>query len=117
MKRNYKILCPVCTRDEAQIDKRIGILPCKICTIRQNRIDKPNKVIEFTSHNIKEERKKYFKSTIQKYREGQLSREFIEAYPERAKAMVKEGIHTEKEIKQAKDVWSDISGVNWRRSK
>lgn len=66
-------------------------------------------MVEFTSDAIKEGRKKYFKSIIQKYRDGQLSKEFIDAYPERAKAMVKEGIHTEKEIKNAKNVWGDIS--------
>ena len=101
--------CPVCNINTAQIDRQLGVLPCEVCTERQTSIAGPNRQYEFTSDAIKEGRKKYFKSIIQKYRDGQLSREYIEAYPERAKAMVEQGIHTEKEIKQAKNVWSDIS--------
>ena len=104
-----QILCPVCNTDLATKDKQFGILPCFFCQNRQSRVQKPYANLEFTSQNIKDERKKYFKSTLQKYRDGQLSKEFIVAYPERAQAMIKEGIHTEKEVKQAKPVWGDIS--------
>ena len=104
-----KVKCLVCGISEAINDKQLGILPCKKCRDRQANFPKPNTQVEFTSKNIKEGRKEYFKSTIQRYRNGQLSKEFVEAYPERAKSMVEQGIHTEKEIKQAKNVWSDIS--------
>ena len=103
------MLCPNCGTGEAIQDKQFGVLPCKECQDRHNSFARPNNQIEFTSADIKEGRRKYFKSTIQKYRDGQLSKEFIEAYPERAKAMIDQGIHTEKEIKQAKPVWGDIS--------
>lgn len=99
----------MCEVGEAINHKHYGILPCSDCQARQINIKKPDVQIEFTSNEIKEGRKQHFKSIIQKYRDGQLSKEFVEAYPERAKAMVKEGIHTEKEIKNAKNVWSDIS--------
>src|SRR3990167_9627908 len=101
--------CLVCNINEAQTDKQLGILYCRDCQKRQRSFKKPSSQIEFTSQEIKEGRRKHFKSTIQKYRDGQLSKEFIEAYPERAKAMVKEGIHTEREIKRAKNVWGAIS--------
>ena len=103
--------CLVCNINDAIKDPQLGYLACQSCRDRQAGFTKPSYPIEFTSQNIKDERKKYFKSTLQKYRGGQLSKEFIDAYPERAQAMIKEKIHTEKEIKQAKPVWGDISPV------
>ena len=101
--------CLVCSTKEATKDPQLGILACQDCRNRQAKFTKPGSLIEFTSADIKEGRRKYFKSTLQKYRNGELSKEFIDAYPERAQAMIKEKIHTEKEIKQARPVWSDIS--------
>ena len=101
--------CPVCNTNKVTKDKQLGVLPCLECRDRQSGFKSPDQQIEFTSENIKEGRKQHLKSTVQKYRDGQLSKEFIEAYPERTKAMVKEGIHTEREIKNAKNVWGDIS--------
>jgi len=110
--------CPVCGVNKATQDKQYGILPCRICHTRQRTFSKPYQNIEFTSDEIKTSRKEYFKSTIQRYRDGQLSKEFVEAYPKRAKAMVKEGIHTESEIKKAKPVWGDVEPVGgWERTK
>lgn len=103
------IKCPVCGIEDAIKDNQLGILPGINCQSRQRTLKKPDSKVEFTSKEIKEGRKQYFKSTIQRYRDGKLSKEFIKAYPEKAKAMVKDGIHTEKEIKQAKNVWSDIA--------
>src|SRR3990167_7271621 len=94
--------CLVCSINDAAKDPQLGYLACQSCRDRQSGFTKPSIQIEFTSGEIKEGRRKYFRSTIQKYREGQLSKEFIDAYPERAQAMIKEGIHTEKEIKQAR---------------
>ena len=101
--------CPVCNTNKATKDKQLGILPCKSCQTRQSGFKKPNTQVEFTSEDIKEGRKEHFGSIVQKYRDGQLSKEFVDRYPERARAMVKEKIHTEKEIKNAKNVWGDIS--------
>ena len=108
--------CLTCNLRPAQIDKHYGVLDCKECQQRQSKFAKPYQNVEFTSGEIKEGRKEYARSIIQKYRNGELSREYVEAYPERAKAMVKTGIHTEKEIKQARSVWSDVL-PNWERSK
>lgn len=103
------MLCPVCSANDAIKDAQLGVLPCESCKTRHSKFKKPDKLHEFTSESIKEGRKKYFKSIVTRYRDGELSKEFVEAYPERAKAMVKEGIHTKKEIKNAKEVWGDIS--------
>ena len=109
------MLCPVCNHNLAIQDRQLGILPCWSCRNRQKEIKKPDRQVEFTSEEIKEGRRKYFASTIQRFRDGQLSRELVERYPERAKAMVEEGIITEKDIKKAKNVWSDIAplGGDW----
>ena len=103
------IKCPVCGINKALKRPQLGILPCQSCQDRQSGFKRPDIQIEFTSDSIKTGRKEHFKSTLQKYRDGVLSKEFVQAYPERAEAMVKEGIHTEKEIKNAKDVWGDIA--------
>lgn len=103
------MLCPNCNTGKAIKSPQLGVLPCKGCQERHKSFTKPSRLIEFTSNEIKEGRKAHFKSIVQKYRGGELSKEFVDAYPERAEAMVKEGVHTKKEIKNAKDVWGDIS--------
>ena len=70
---------------------------------------------EFTKESIKEDRKKYFKSALQPYRDGEFSREFKEAYPDISKDMVKEGVITRKQHDRARDVWKDLPGYNNRR--
>lgn len=111
------MLCPNCGVAEAIQDRQLGVLYCQTCQIRHKSFISP-KTIELTSEAIKEDRKKYAKSIVGRYRDGQLSKEFVTHYPEQAKDMVKEGIHTEKEIKNAKPVWSDIHrGVDLDKSK
>lgn len=67
--------------------------------------------IEFAPQNLKESRKEYAKSQLQPYRDGQLSREFIDTYG------TKRISATEKEIKNARPVWSDILPSNWQGTK
>lgn len=56
------------------------------------------------SKELKKERVKYFKSILQPYRNGFLSREYIEAYGTK-------GIDvTQKEINEAKYVYKDLDG-------
>lgn len=66
---------------------------------------------EFTTDSIKEDRKKYFKSTLQPYRDGQLSKEYVEAHgTKRINARPDE-------IRNAKEVWKDLSGhQGWKKS-
>lgn len=97
-------LCSVCNKNEATEYKQLGYLPCQSCQDRQRLISGPNTQIEFTTGEIKEGRRKYFKSIIQPWREGVPSKEYADAYPEQAKKMFKK--HKKSEIK---NVWSDIS--------
>lgn len=55
---------------------------------------------EFVPERIKDERRKYYKDTLQPHREGYASKEFIQAYPEQARKMF-----SKKEIRRAKNVW------------
>ena len=55
---------------------------------------------EFTTEQIKSDRKKYKRDLLQPWRSGEPSREFISAYPVQSKKYF-----TEKERKTAKEVW------------
>jgi len=57
--------------------------------------------------STKEDRKKYFKSTLQPWRDGVPSKEYVEAYPDIAKETLGED-----NIKKAKNVWYDLP--NWK---
>ena len=98
--------CLVCNINDAIKDPQLGYLACQSCRARQAGFTKPSYPIEFTSQNIKDERKKYFKSTIQPWRDGQPSLEYQKAYPEQAGKMFKKYKKS-----QIKEVWKDISPV------
>ena len=73
---------------------------------------------EFIPDRIKEDRQKYFKSMIQPFRDGELSKEYCEAYPQSVGKMIKEGHISEKEVSKAKPVWRDLKGQShWRKTK
>jgi hypothetical protein len=67
---------------------------------------------EFVPDRIKDERKKYLKSTFQPYRDGTLSKEYVEANPDKAKKQF-----TPQQISKAKNTWSDLPNYqNWRKT-
>ena len=66
---------------------------------------------ELIPKQMKESRRRFFKDTIQPYRQGKLSKEYCDAYPYKAKEMA-----SKKEIKQARDTWKGEPGqAEWRR--
>lgn len=67
---------------------------------------------EFVPQKIHEERRKYLKSQIQSHRGGEFSKEFADNYPEKTKDMVKNGVITEKQVKNARPVWGDLPGIS-----
>jgi len=73
------------------------------------KITKPRRTSEVTTESIKEDRKKYADTIVQPFRQGQLAKEFVEAYPDRVKEMVKEKNITQEEVKNAKPVWTEES--------
>lgn len=67
---------------------------------------------EMVPQRIKDERVTYANDQLQSHRGGELSREFLEAYPNQAKKMLRAGAISKEEVKKAKYVWNkDVKGV------
>jgi hypothetical protein len=78
-------------------------MPCKSCRNKQKQISKINQPVEMTSSGIIEERMKYSEDLIQPYRDGKVSKEYIEKYgTDRIKA-------DREEIRTATNVWDDLN--------
>lgn len=100
--------CPSCGKRPA-ILSNYGLLNCIECRDRQARLSKPDYQIEFTSEDIKSQRREYFKSTIQPFRSGELSKEYLEVHGTK-------GIQASaEEIANAKPVWTDLAGYENRK--
>lgn len=68
---------------------------------------------EFVDETTKENRVKYAGDIIPQWRQGVLSKEFVDRYPKRIKGQIKEGILTKEQVKKAKKVWSaDVKGLD-----
>jgi hypothetical protein len=110
MIKDGKLICRLCGNTGGQVHPELGIMPCRACETEQNAKWKPNVPMpEFIPTKIKDDRKKYFKTLLQPHRGGENSREYAEAYPEKAKEM-----WGEEGVKKSKYVWSDLSGWNTR---
>lgn len=111
MKANGK-RCPQCRSRKAERHPIYGIINCKIC--RDNNIDLSPlpKPPEMTSQTVKEERDKYARSIVQPYRNGVLSKEYLDMYGTK-------GINpSDKDIKGAKNVWTgDVISPNMELDK
>jgi hypothetical protein len=93
--------CPNC-QNEGRIDPILGLINCKDCEIRQSNLSKPKHQLEFTSDDIKLQRKEYAKDIYQVHRKGELSKEFVETY---GASVAKRQGYSDKEIKNCKYVW------------
>ena len=103
--------CDYCQKEHFDTNWRVVYRNNKLLTFC-SKYFKPT-ATEFVPDSVKEERKKYVKSTLQPWRKGEASAEFIEAYPERSKKMF-----TTKERMMAKEVWKDTPNHNnWRKTK
>lgn len=65
---------------------------------------------EWIPDRVKNERNAHFKDIVQPWRDEEPSREYQELYPDRAAKMF-----TEKERKNSKYVWRDITPSNMKR--
>lgn len=96
--------CPVCQVNEAIVDDYYGYLACQPCQDRQAKLKRPGtKIPEFAGESIRKGRKMHSEDIHPAHRKGVASREFREAFGE--KAMERQGF-TKKEIKEAKYVWA-----------
>ena len=77
-----------------------------------SRFFTPSTQSEFMPDRVRDDRREYFNSTIQPFRQGELSKEYIDLYGT-------DSVNVSKyEIKKAKNVWTDLEGYNTRdRSK
>lgn len=67
---------------------------------------------EMVPQKFHEERRIYANDMLQSHRGGQLSREFLEAHPQRAKQMLRDKAITKEDVKSSKYVWNkDVKGV------
>jgi len=66
---------------------------------------------QVVAKNVAEDWEKNFTDVIQPYRNGEMSSEFLEAYPEQAKRYPKE------DVENAKPVWKDLKGYENRKIK
>lgn len=103
--------CPSCRRRKAVINSQYGVTFCKQCRLEEERYQKPHWSTEFTTNNIRDERRAYAKDIIQPWDgEGTLSKEYLQEYGT-------QGIEATKEqIKNAKYTHKGIKGW-WNRSK
>lgn len=93
--------CLNCHKREAQKHDTYGILPCKECQAKPYK--SARKLPEFTSEQIKQERKEYAEDIEQPFRKGEPNKRYIEIYgKERARQI---GM-SESEIEHAKYVYS-----------
>jgi hypothetical protein len=99
------MICLVCGKRKARRVDPYGYLPCLICNKRQREISKPKTTVEITTPEIKESRKVFEDDIVQPFNDGHLSKEYVEAHPERIGQMLKEGNVTVKEVNEAKEVW------------
>ena len=91
--RNGIVYCPKCNKRKAILHDTYGVLPCKQC---QQITEKKSGYPEFTSEQIKEDRKRYKVDLIQPYHGGEPNREFVKHYPKQSQEMF-----TKQELKVA----------------
>ena len=102
--------CYLCNKRHSDVNWRTQVINGEVVDICSLHFRPTNH--EFIPQRIKDDREKFAKSTLQPWREGNPSAEFIEAYPERAKKMF-----TVKERLTAKEVWKGEISKHWRKSK
>jgi hypothetical protein len=98
------IMCPKCMKFEAVVTLGNGICDCVECN-KKSTADLGGWP-EFVPGRIKEDRNKFFKMTLQPYRDGIPSKEYAEAYPERAKEKFKD--------EKPQYVYKDLAGWSTR---
>jgi hypothetical protein len=95
--------CPNCGQNKPQYDPLLGILPCQKCQGKQINFRRPKSAIEFTTDDIKQQRKEFADDIIQPHRKGRLSKEWLDKYGR--KSALNHGF-SEKEIREARNVWN-----------
>ena len=110
------VVCFECLKNEAEYwDHRPGT--CVLCenAAKNRAYDHGFGGItpEFVPDSLLKERERFAPDMVQSHRQGELSREYVEVYPEKVASMMKDGVLSRDEVKNSKYVWGkDIKG--WR---
>lgn len=102
--------CYRCNKRHNDINWQTQILDGVLINICSGHFKPKNP--EFVPEYLKKDRDENAKSTLQPWREGYASAEFIEAYPKQAEKMF-----TLKERMTAKEVWKGDISSSWRKSR
>lgn len=96
--------CLQCNVGEAIKHKTYGYLYCSQCQSRHKGYSKVPEPIEITTQSIKDQRKEYKDDIIQPWRDGHLSKEYLEKYGEKKRIVI-----TKEDAKNARNVWTENS--------
>jgi len=64
---------------------------------------------------LNDQRAEYFNSAVQPFRNGELSKEFVDAHPNHVNKMITDGTIAPTEVAKAKEVWKDLPGHKDRK--
>ena len=101
-----QVKCKVCKTNDSEYNVQFGYLDCKDCRLKETKLSE--RTYEFVPEHIKEERKEYKNQTIQPYRNGQVSKEYLDLY---GSSRI---VATDDEIKNAKNVWGRDLGEYYK---
>lgn len=99
--------CPVCHIDIATKHPILGILPCNKCLQKQRKLQGMSSFVEFTTEDIRQQRKAYWKDIMPMHRYGVLNKSWLERYGEKK---AKQHGFSEKEINKAEYNWNEEGG-------
>jgi hypothetical protein len=74
------MLCQNCKTNQAEQNSIFGVLPCLDCRNRLSKLQRPKEQVEFTTDNIKEDRKAFSDDILQPYKGDTLSKEYLEKF-------------------------------------
>ena len=98
--------CPNNCGNAAELHPNYGVIPCATCQSKPHL--NLNQSAEFTTEDIKLQRRYFKDDIIQPFRKGELSKEYIDKYGTKNLKV------TDEEIKNAKYIWNgtDIKYYN-----
>ena len=105
--QDFTAVCPKCRVRRAIRHEIYGLTECLECRRERQQIHRGP---EFTSDSIQEQRLEYKKDILQPYRNGILSREYLEEYGTSGITV------SEEEQKKSEYTWKDTKGW-WNREK
>ena len=86
--------------NDKEYNPQFGYLDCKDCRVKEKKLSE--RTYEFVPEHIKEEREEFKKQTIQPFRNGVLSKEYVDLYGTKYIDV------TPEEVKNAKNVWGEL---------